>query len=204
MNTNEIIKRLKVMLSLEEAEPEVIQEKMEEEKVEEKMKSLATLIDGTEVFTMDGPIAPGSILNVVTEGEEQVLAPEGIHETVDGLLVSVGEAGQILSVEPKATDVEAGYDKDKEEKMEEVVVEAPEGAEEPTKDLLEGMAELLKPFIEEVKELSEEFKKIKARFEAIAEQPATSKIKTKMSKTKEDLDVVENKIEILKRIRKNK
>jgi len=193
MNTNEIIKRLKVLLSLEE------------EKVEEKMKSLATLIDGTEVFVMDGDIAPGSILNVVTEGEEQALAPEGIHETVDGLLVTVGEAGEILSVEPKSAEVEAGYDKDKEEeKMEEVVVEAPEGAEEPTKDLLEGMAELLKPFIEEIKELSEEFKKIKARFETIAEQPATSKIKTKLSKTQEHLDEVENKIQILKKIRKSK
>jgi hypothetical protein len=191
MNTQEIIKRLKVMLSLED-----------DKKVDQEMKSLATLIDGTEVFVMDGEIAVGSILNIVTEGEEQMLAPEGMHETTDGMLVTVGEAGEILSVEPKETQVEAGYDKDKEEKMEEVAVEAPEGLEGPTEDFLQGMAELLQPFIEEVKELTEEFKKIKARFEAVADQPATGKIKTKMSKTKEDLSDVENKIEILKKIRR--
>jgi hypothetical protein len=199
MNTNEIIKRLKVMLSLEEKE------------VTEKMKSLATLVDGTEVFVMEGEIAPGSILYVVTEGEEEVLAPEGLHETVDGLLVTVGEAGEIISVEPKAVEapveapVEAGDYKDKvvEEDMEvaEIEVEAPAGADMATEALLEGMAELLKPFIEEVKVLTDEFKKMEQRFNAIADQPASTKIKTKLSA---NVDEVEKKIEILKKIRQGK
>lgn len=195
MNTNEIIKRLKVMLSLEEKE------------VTEKMKSLATLVDGTEVFVEEGEIAPGSILYVVTEGEEEVLAPEGLHETTDGLLVTVGEAGEIISVEPKVVEapVEAAEeDKDKvEEKMEdvEVEVEAPAGAEDATEALLEGMAELLKPFIEEVKVLTDEFKKMEQRFNAIADQPASTKIKTKLSA---NIDEVEKKIEILKKIRQGK
>ena len=198
MNTNEIIKRLKVMLSLEEKE------------VTEKMKSLATLVDGTEVFVIEGEIAPGSILYVVTEGEEEVLAPEGLHETVDGLLVTVGEAGEILSVEPKAAveaPVEAGDYKDKvvEEEMEvaEIEVEAPAGADMATEALLEGMAELLKPFIEEVKVLTDEFKKMEQRFNAIADQPASTKIKTKLSADK-NVDDVEKKIEILKKIRQGK
>lgn len=193
MNTNEILKRLKVMLSLEETQ------------VTEKMKSLATLIDGTEVFVEEGEIAPGSILYVVTEGEEQVMAPAGIHETVDGLLVTVGDAGEIISVEPKVDTVEAGDYKDKvvEEEMEvaEIEVEAPAGADMATEALLEGMAELLKPFIEEVKVLTDEFKKMEQRFNAIADQPASTKIKTKLSADK-NADEVEKKIEILKKIRK--
>jgi len=210
MNTNEILKRLKIMLSLEEEKSTENVEATEtkEEVVEEKMRALATLVDGTEVFVMEGDIAPGSILNVVTEGEEQLLAPEGIHETVDGLIVTVGVGGEIISVETKAdeVEVEAGYkDKDedeKEEKMETVEVEIEPEVAEPTEDLLNGMAELLKPFIEEIKELSEEFKTIKARFEKIADEPASDRIKTKFSSTKVNLDEVEKKIEILKKIKK--
>jgi hypothetical protein len=183
MNRREILNRLKIMLALESDD---------EKETKEELKSLATLVDGTEVFVMEGDIAPGSILNVVTEGEEQLLAPEGIHETSDGLIITVGEGGVIVSVEPKAV----------EEEMETVEVEVEPETADATEELLSGMAELLKPFIEEVKELNEEFKKIKQRFEAIADEPATTKIKTRMSASKEDADAVEKRIEILKRIRK--
>lgn len=243
MNTNEILKRLKVMLSLEDKEEDKEKEEMkegvphftkdgklyegpthemngklmtgathtdesellyhkeeledkeeEEDNKKEAMKSLATLVDGTEVFVMDGDIAPGSILNVVTDNEEQLLAPEGVHETSDGLIVTVGEAGKIISVEPKVKSEDGdGYGDDDDKKKEEM-----------SDVFLVAMAEILKPFIKDVKEINEEFNKIKQRFEAIAEAPASTKIKTKMSRTKEELDDVEKRIEILKSIKKQK
>ena len=85
----------------------------------------------------------------------------------------------------------------------EIEVEAPAGADMATEALLEGMAELLKPFIEEVKVLTDEFKKMEQRFNAIADQPASTKIKTKLSADK-NVDDVEKKIEILKKIRQGK
>jgi acetylornithine deacetylase/succinyl-diaminopimelate desuccinylase-like protein len=159
--------------------------------LEEKQKALASLVDGTEVFVMDGEIAPGSILYMVTEGEEEVFVSEGKVETTDGLIVTVGENGVIASVEPKVEEVS----------QEEIAVEVPEVAVEATGELLEGIAELLAPFIEEVSVLTEEFKKMKQRFNAIADEPASNKIKTKQSATSET-NRVEERLEILKKIRR--
>lgn len=193
METNKIIERLKVMLNLES--------------VKEQMKSLATLVDGTEVFVMDGEIAPGSILNVVTEGEEQVLAPEGLHETVDGLLVTVGENGEILSVEPKNPEaIEA--EESVEEKMEEVEsvesVEATESIEEVKAEggeLLEAIADILKPLVEELNKVNEEVELMKTKLSAIAEQPAAGKIK-KITKAESKEEAIATKLEKIKKIRK--
>jgi hypothetical protein len=193
METKEIINRLKVMLNLEYKK--------------EQMKSLATLVDGTEVFVMDGDIAPGSILNVVTEGEEQVLAPEGLHETVDGLLVTVGEEGVIVSVEPKnAEEIEA--EESVEVEMEESVESVESVEMENGGDMLDAIAELLKPFIEQLKPLEEQLKKVeeemsymKTKMSAIADEPATGKIK-KTIKAESNEEAIATKLEKIKKIRK--
>ena len=188
METKEIINRLKVMLNLEYKK--------------EQMKSLATLVDGTEVFVMDGDIAPGSILNVVTEGEEQVLAPEGLHETVDGLLVTVGEEGVIVSVEPKnAEEIEA--EESVEVEMEESVesVESIEAEEENGGDMLDAIAEILKPLVEELTKVTEEVELMKTKLSAIAEQPGASKIK-KTIKAQSNEETIATKLDKIRKIRK--
>jgi len=188
METKEIINRLKVMLNLEYKK--------------EQMKSLATLVDGTEVFVMDGDIAPGSILNVVTEGEEQVLAPEGLHETVDGLLVTVGEEGVIVSVEPKnAEEIEA--EESVEVEMEESVesVESIEAEEENGGEMLDAIAEILKPLVEELTKVTEEVELMKTKLSAIAEQPGASKIK-KTIKAQSNEETIATKLDKIRKIRK--
>lgn len=194
MNTKEILSRLKVMLNLED--------------VKEQMAK-ATLVDGTEVYS-EGELAPGSILYVVSE-EGDVLAPEGMHETADGLIVSVGPAGEIISVEPKAP-VEAM--EDKEQKVEaskeedEVKAEEMPNMEEPKADvaenLLEGMVELLKPFIAELKALKEEVEQAKVKMQEIADQPAASRIKNSTFKPASNDDEVAVKLEKIKKIKNNK
>lgn len=189
METKEIINRLKVMLNLESKK--------------EQMKSLATLVDGTEVFVMDGELAPGSILNVVTDGEEQVLAPEGIHETTDGLIVTVGEAGEIISIEPKNGE-EVQAEESVEEKMEEVEsvesykkeIKAEDGGE-----LLEAITEILKPLVEELSKVTEEVELMKTKLSAIAEQPAASKIK-KTIKAESNEEAMASKLDKIRKIRK--
>lgn len=194
MNTKEIINRLRVMLNLEA--------------VKEQMAK-ATLVDGTEVYS-DGELAPGSILYIVRE-EGDVLASEGMHETADGLLVTVGPAGEIISVEPKAP-VEAMEDKKEvvEAAKEENKVEAMEPlVEEPKVDiaenLLEGMVELLKPFIAELKSLKEEVAQAKVKMQEIANQPAASRIKnSSVVRTIVSEDEVSLKLAKIKKIKNNK
>lgn len=193
MNTKEILNRLKVMLNFED--------------VKEQMAK-ATLVDGTEVYT-EGELAPGSILYVVNE-EGDVLAGEGMHETTDGLIVSVGPAGEIVSVEPKAPveamekkkeEVEASKEKDKVEAMEDPM-EEPKA--EIAENLLEGMVELLKPFIAELKALKEEVEQAKVKMQEIADQPAASRIKNSAFKPVSNDDEVAAKLEKIKKIKNNK
>ena len=96
MKVNEVISKLRVMLGAETEEVTV-------ETVEQKFAE-ATLIDGT-VVTTEGEIAEGAILKVVVEEGEAPFAPEGMHETQEGLLITVGENGEILSIEEKAQDL---------------------------------------------------------------------------------------------------
>src|SRR5210317_1884889 len=91
MNVNDVIKKLKVMLSTEE----VVETKFAE----------AELVDGTQVYT-EGELEPGAIL-FVRAGEgvsEDPFAPAGLHETTEGLLITVGENGEITSIEEKAEE----------------------------------------------------------------------------------------------------
>ena len=58
-----------------------------------------TLVDGTVVtFEGDAPAVGGALMVVSPEGETP--APDGTHETADGLLIET-EGGIITSIEPK-------------------------------------------------------------------------------------------------------
>jgi len=194
MNTKEIMNRLKVLLAIED-------------KVEEKMKTTATLVDGTEVYVEEGAIEPGNILYIVNE-EGNVLAPEGMHETSDGLLVTIASNGEIVSVEPKApVEAEKKEDEVEDEVMaEETEDEDKKSEEKMADDLIEGMAELLKPFIDEIKSLKEEVEQAKVKMNAIADQPAATRIKhSSIAKTAlSDGDAISFKLEKIKQLKNNK
>ena len=180
MTVNDAISKLRVMLG---ATNETVVKLEEEVKEEVKVEMAeATLIDGTEVYT-EGELQPGAILFVrAGEGaDEDPFAPAGIHETTDGLLITVGESGEITSVEEKGaeeTPAEAEETFEEEEEKKEVMLDA-EG-------LLEGVAELLKPYTEEIKELKEELSVLTSRFNEVADEPAAKKVRNTFSQVAEN------------------
>lgn len=164
MKVNEVIKKLKLMLA---ESTDVV----EETKVKEEMAE-ATLVDGTEVYT-EGEIVPGAIL-FVRAGEgvsEDPFAPEGIHETTSGLLITVGEGGEIVSVEEKAP-VEAG----KKTKMAEDESAIAKEVEMSLDDILMAIAQILAPYIKDMNGIKEEIEVLESRFNKVANEPAAKRI----------------------------
>jgi hypothetical protein len=205
MTVNDAIGKLRVMLG---AATETVVEMETEEKVEETVEikaAEATLVDGTEVYT-EGELETGAIL-FVRAGEgvsEDPFAPEGVHETTEGLLITVGENGEISSIEEQAP-VEA---EDKEEEVE-VEMEDEEKKEEKkefdAEELLEGVANLLQPYTEEIKELKEELSVLTSRFNDVADEPAAKKVRNTFSQDAEtQKSLTERRLESLISIRKGK
>lgn len=159
----------------------------EEVTVEVQMAE-AVLVDDTVVYT-DGELTEGAVLKVKTEeGEEEILAPQGKHETKDGLIVTVAEGGVIESIEEK------GEEPVSEEAEEEVKVKVEEKMEEEEEDLeheeghdkkddfdaeelLSAIAEIIKEYQKEVSEVKEELSTLTERFEAVADMPAAKTVK---------------------------
>jgi hypothetical protein len=192
MTVNDMVKKLRVMLA---ADTEVVTEAKFAE---------AELVDGTVVYT-DGELEVGAALLIRTpEGEESPYAPEGIHETTDGLLIGVGPNGEIMDI------TEAGEDtvteEVVEEELDEVVVEAPvsEEAIPATAELLTGIAEMIAPFTEEIAALTEEVTALKARFQTIADEPAATPIRNTFSENKIKKDeALAQRMDALRAIRKH-
>jgi len=192
MTVNDMVKKLRVMLA---ADTEVVSEVKFAE---------AELIDGTVVYT-DGELEVGAALLIRTpEGEESPYAPEGIHETTEGLLIGVGPNGEIMDI------TEAGEDtiteEVVEEELDEVVVEAPvsEAAIPATEELLTGIAEMIAPFTEEIAALTEEVTALKARFNKIADEPAATPIRNTFSENKIKKDeALAQRMDALRAIRKH-
>ena len=161
MNVNQVITKLKVMLGAEEEV--IIKEKMAE----------ATLIDGTEVYT-EGELQAGAILYVrAGEGEADPTAPEGMHETTDGIIVSVGESGEITNVEEKGSEETV---EEAEESFEEEEVKVDVKEDFDMEGLVEAIAEMIKPQTEVIEELKKELSVLKERFEVVANEPAAAKV----------------------------
>lgn len=192
MTVQDALRKIKVMLAVEETE------------VKEEIKMAeAVLVDGTEVYT-EGDLAVGAVLYVKVEEGEAPFAPEGIHETADGQLITVGPNGEIASIEEKVE--EAAEEEVVEEAMEEVEVEVPvaEEAIPATEELLNGIAEIIAPFTEEIATLTEEVTALKARFNKIAGEPAASPIRNTFSETKLAKEtLMAQRMEALRAIRKN-
>jgi glutamine phosphoribosylpyrophosphate amidotransferase len=178
MTVNDAITKLRVMLSGET-----------EEVIETPTAmAAATLVDGTEVYT-EGELAVGATLYVKVEEGEAPFAPAGMHETTEGMMITVGENGEITSIEEATEEAPAEEAPATEEAMEEEVVEeeAEEEKEEETEmsaeDLLAAIAELIKSYKDEVKE---EMNSLTERFNAIADEPATKPVRNNFTKEAAD------------------
>ena len=169
MTINDAITKLRVMLGANEPVTEVKNEEPQEETKEVTMAS-ATLVDGTIVET-EGELVPGAILYISVEEGEAPFAPEGQHETTDGLIISVGENGEVLAIEEKEEEAEPVAEAAGEEK-EEVTTEAFDADA-----LLSGVAEIIKPYAAKIEELSNELSTLTARFEEVADMPAAQPVK---------------------------
>lgn len=148
MKLEEAISKLRMMLS---------EAKTPTEAVVEVHFATAELVDGTIVKT-EGEIEVGKTLYVETP-EGDITAPQAIHETTEGLLVSVDEAGVILSIEPKTEEV----------------IEVEEKAEFGA-DFLEQISSIISPLNEQISSLREQLTNLKGEFQAFREEPAGKKI----------------------------
>jgi tRNA-dihydrouridine synthase len=201
MTVNEAITKLRVMLSGSTEEvietPVAMEEEITTEEETVKMAE-ATLVDGTMVYT-EGDLAIGAVLYVSTEEEVDPFAPEGMHETSEGMMITVGENGEITSIEEAAPEETL-----EEEKIEEVAMEEEEEVKEEmtSEELLGAIAELIKDYKEEVKE---EMNSLTERFNAIAEEPATKPVRNNFTKEAADTKTkADARLEQLIAIRKGK
>lgn len=192
MKVNEVISKLRVMLG---AQTEVVTEVSSDDEDRGGFKfAEATLVDGTEVMTSTEALAVGDILLVkVEEGEDAPFAPEGLHETTEGLLITVGENGEIVSIEEKSEEApaeetleteeiveEAMEEEDKEEEMEEEDKKEEEAAFD-AEGLINAIAEMIQPQSEVIEELKEKLATLEARFNEVADEPAAKPVKNTFS-----------------------
>ena len=184
-------------VAMEEVTEEVVETELEEDKDEEaegkKQFAETALVDGTVVYT-EGELAPGAVLYVSTDEEEDPMAPEGKHQTVDGMIVTVIEGGIIESIEEvEAEDVEAEA-KDEEPKE-----------EFNKEEFVAAVSEVIKEYADEVVALKEEISVLTERFEAVADMPATKPIKKSfMEEAKAAKEVANARFDRLVSIRNNK
>ncbi len=183
MTVNDAISKLRVMLGAATEEVKKVNMEEIEEKEEVKVNMAeAQLVDGTEVYT-EGELQAGAILFVrAGEGaDEDPFAPEGKHETTDGLLITVGESGEITNVEDKGSEESVSEAEETFEEEEEVIVKEKDFDVE---GLLEGIAGMLEPYTEEIKELKEELSVLTSRFNEVADEPAAKKVSNTFSQEK--------------------
>lgn len=187
MNVKEAIKAIRVALGSNTADTTVELEAKGNVEVVEHNHASATLVDGTEVYT-EGELEVGAILKVKTETGEEILAPEGKHQTSDDMIVTVGEAGKIEAIEEVVAESveEVAAEEVVEEEMAEEVVEE-ETSEEPEEEafnadeLLAAIAALIQEYKEasakEMEEVKEELSVLTERFNVVADSPAAETVK---------------------------
>ena len=179
MTVNDAISKLRVMIGA----PTDTVVKMEEEVLKEETKikmAEATLVDGTEVY-VEGEIQAGAILYVrAGEGaSEDPFAPAGKHETTSGMLITVGESGEITNVEDKGSEETT---REAEDTFEEEVIKEKEIVKDfDAEELLTRMMEALTPYVDEVKKMQSEFATLTERFESVADEPAGKKVRNTFS-----------------------
>lgn len=168
MKAQEALTKIRVMLGME-PEAEVKSVELAE----------ATLVDGT-VVKVEGELAEGKSLLVVTE-EGDIPAPKGVHETSDGMLITVDDNGVIVTVEEKPVEeAEASVELDAEQAVEETVELAPE-SKPYNEEFLAQIAGLIAPLNEKIEAIEAKFSALDQDFHQFRDQPAAGKITNNLS-----------------------
>lgn len=198
VETGEIVKVKDGMVSAidapveEELEEEVKEEELEEEEVSEELESEekkfveATLVDGTVVINDEEILEIGQKLYVVTE-DGRIDAPEGEHETVEGIIVTVDAEGIISDIKEK----------------EEIEVEEPEAEEVIVSEVVEAFTKAIEKLNSEIAELRNDNKELKEKFHKFSNQPATSPIMDRKGFKSEVANNKASKMDRLAELRRN-
>lgn len=191
MNSSEAITKIKLLLGLNEETVETTLEFASKE-----------LVDGTKV-AVEGEFEEGKQAFVETE-EGKITMPEGVHQTMDDMLITVDSNGTITSVteiEEKEVEAEETEEvavemetEEKEEKMEYPDKSKEEMEEEEAKkvemeekvSMAEEVIEAMKPYFDHVETLKSKIEEMEAKFENFSAQPAAKKIKKNNSNFAEE------------------
>ena len=194
MTVENLISKIRIMLGAQTQEVTKIQTAFAD----------LQLVDGTKVM-VEGELAVGNILLVESaEGGEPTPAPTAVHETTDGLLITVGEGGVIEAIEELAPAADVVTEEVAMEEVEVSTEVAPEAAV-ATEELLTGIAELIAPFTQEIESLKQELSKLTERFNVIADEPARKPItRTFAEEAKAASTIAEARLAKLAQLRKNK
>ena len=180
MTANEAIKKIRVMLGME-TEAEVKSVELAE----------VALVDGT-IVKVEGDLAEGKALFVVSE-EGDIPAPEGIHETADGMLISVNADGVITSVVEKVEETEASVEKE----------EMSDEASNFSDEMIGAIAELIKPLNDKISAIEGKFSSLNKDFDAFRNEPAGEKVSNNYFSS-EKTNTKDARLEMLASLRKNK
>tara|TARA_R110000772_G_scaffold143939_1_gene253503 strand:- start:2907 stop:3467 length:561 start_codon:yes stop_codon:yes gene_type:complete len=162
------------------------------------------LVDGTNVEA-DGELEIGKPLFVVTE-EGRIAAPAGVHQTESNKVITIDEAGMIVSIEEIEEEAAAEDVVVEEEMAEEEVIVKEESEEEKeidvmlAEDLVVKIVEEIKPMLETIKELKAKVEEMEGKFQAFSKEPAAKPIKKADAYTANKFDAVNR----IKAIRNNK
>jgi hypothetical protein len=192
MKAHEALTKIRVMLGME---PEVAPESVE--------LAEATLVDGT-VVKVDGELAEGKSLVVVTE-EGDVPAPRGVHETSDGMLITVDDNGVIVTIEEKPVE-EAPVEMESDEAVEPAEL-APESKPYDEAFLAE-IAGLIAPLNEKIAAIEAKFSALDQDFHQFRDEPAAGRVKNNLVNSTDSIkgqaDLKEARLEKLLQFRKQK
>jgi hypothetical protein len=185
MTAQEALVKIRLMLGLNDVELSenntTKDASVETAKTSEIKLASATLVDGTIVKT-EGDFEVGKQLLVET-AEGDIPAPEGQHETTDGLLVTVDASGIITSID-------------------EIVVEEEQSF---SNDFVSELVNALKPSLDKIESLSNEIKTLKGEFHAFKDEPGSAKVFNNLTDyTKRENDLMSGRMAKLLELRKNK
>jgi len=189
MTAIEAIKKIKIALGIE------------------KMEAVAELVDGTQVH-VDNEFAVGEQLHIVTEDGSYAPAPEGTHETTEGLLITVDAAGIITTIEEK--EAVAAEEVTEEEEVE--VEMAAEPMEEETEvsvsvapEMVQQVIDAITPLLDQVKQLETEMQALKASFSKFSNEPAATPVRNNFkAENAEKKELIDARIDMLAKIRRSK
>jgi len=185
MTALEAIEKIRVMLGLESEETKEVKNQTETTEVVEAEKvelASATLVDGTIVKT-EGDFEVGKQLLVET-AEGDIQAPEGRHETTDGLLISVDAEGIITSID---------------------AVEETEQKEELSEDFVSQIVKGLEPHFNKIAELENKINSLNSEFSEFRDEPGSPKIYNNLNDlNRKSESIMESRMAKLVELRRNK